>query len=46
MEKKEKATFLMEQIRLTIEKGDYIRVELLSKKVNKKILHEDPDFHV
>lgn len=45
MEKKEKAEFLLEQIRLTMEKGDFIRVELLSKKVNQKLLQEE-DFQV
>lgn len=41
MEKREKAEFLIEQVRLTLEKQDWIRSELVAKKVNRKVLSED-----
>jgi 26S proteasome regulatory subunit N5 len=44
MEKKEKAEFLLEQIRLTLDKHDYIRSSLIAQKVSRKVLDE-PDFH-
>lgn len=33
MEKLEKADFLLEQIRLTLDKNDFVRAEILCKKV-------------
>lgn len=41
MEKKEKAEFLLEQIRLTLDKHDYIRSSLIAQKVNRKVLEEE-----
>jgi len=39
MEAKEKADFLMEQIRLCLAKKDYVRTEIIAKKVNPKNLN-------
>lgn len=40
MEKGEKLTFLLEQLRLLLQLKDYIRFQIISKKVNMKILDE------
>jgi len=40
MEKREKAEFLLEQMRLNLDKRDYVRTELISRKVNRKVLEE------
>jgi 26S proteasome regulatory subunit N5 len=40
MEKTEKLNFLLEQLRLLLELKDYVRFQIISKKVNKKILDE------
>jgi 26S proteasome regulatory subunit N5 len=37
MEKKEKAEFLLEQIRLTMDKNDFVRAEIICKKVNSNL---------
>eukprot|EP00474_Spongospora_subterranea_P008632 CRZ09090.1 hypothetical protein [Spongospora subterranea] len=44
MEKVEKAEFLLEQIRLTMDKNDFVRAEIICKKVNKSVLGEEPEF--
>jgi len=41
MEAKEKADFLMEQLRLCLAKKDYVRTEIIAKKVNPKNLNGD-----
>ena len=41
MEKKEKVEFILEQMRLCIAKKDYIRTQIISKKINTKFF-EDP----
>lgn len=38
MEKKEKADFLLEQLRLCLAQKDFIRTEIVSRKVNSKTL--------
>lgn len=38
MEKKEKADFLLEQLRLTLAQKDFIRTEIVSRKVNEKTM--------
>lgn len=43
MDKKEKVQFILEQVRLCLDKKDYIKAQILSNKINKKILL-DPDF--
>jgi len=42
MDKKEKAEFILEQMRLTLEKKDYIKTGILSKKISQKVLN-DPE---
>lgn len=44
MEKKEKVELILEQMRLCIAKGDYIRTQIISKKINTKFF-EDPSTH-
>lgn len=41
MEKREKTEFILEQIRLVLEKKDYVRAQILSNKVGKKVLNEE-----
>lgn len=40
MEKREKAEFLLEQVRLTLAQRDLVRAGILSGKMNKKVLDE------
>lgn len=40
MEKDEKVDFLLEQIRLTLHNKDYIRAQIISNKINRKVLGE------
>ncbi|OMJ83601.1 hypothetical protein SteCoe_15453 [Stentor coeruleus] len=40
MDKSEKLNFLLEQLRLLLSLKDYVRFQIISKKVNKKILDE------
>ncbi|CAH1793593.1 unnamed protein product [Owenia fusiformis] len=40
MEKKEKVEFILEQMRLCIAKKDYIRTQIISKKINLKFFDE------
>ncbi|KAK7113343.1 26S proteasome non-ATPase regulatory subunit 12-like [Littorina saxatilis] len=42
MEKKEKVDFILEQMRLCLAKKDYIRTQIISKKVSTKFF-EDPE---
>lgn len=41
MEKKEKAEFLLEQTRLCLAQRDFVRMQIISNKVSKKVLEED-----
>jgi hypothetical protein len=41
MEKKEKVDFILEQMRLCLAKKDYIRCQIISKKVSTKFF-DDP----
>jgi len=43
MKKKEKTEYILEQVRLCLEKKDYIRTQLISKKIHPRVLAE-PDF--
>jgi len=43
MKKKEKTEYILEQMRLCLEKKDYIRTQLISKKIHQRVLAE-PDF--
>lgn len=45
MERREKLEFLLEQMRLCLGKEDYIRTQIISKKINTKSF-DDPSFHV
>ena len=45
MEKKEKVEFILEQMRLCLAKKDYIRTQIISKKVSTKFFDEK-DTHV
>ncbi|XP_019613775.1 PREDICTED: 26S proteasome non-ATPase regulatory subunit 12-like [Branchiostoma belcheri] len=40
MEKKEKVEFILEQMRLCLAKKDYIRTQIISKKINTKVFSE------
>lgn len=41
MEKKEKVEFILEQMRLCIAVKDYIRTQIISKKINTKFFKEE-----
>lgn len=41
MEKKEKVELILEQMRLCLAKKDYIRTQIISKKINTKFFDED-----
>lgn len=41
MERREKAEYILEQMRLTLLKKDYIRTQIVSKKINPKLLEAD-----
>lgn len=41
MEKKEKVEFILEQMRLCIAVKDYIRTQIISKKINTKFFQEE-----
>ena len=41
MEKKEKAEFLLEQVRLTLAQRDFSRLGIIANKISKKVLEEE-----
>ena len=41
LSKKEKIEYLLEQMRVTLAKGDYIRAAIVSNKINRKALSEE-----
>lgn len=41
MEKKEKVELILEQMRLCLAKQDYIRTQIISKKINTKFFEDD-----
>lgn len=41
MEKRDKAEFLLEQLRLTLATRDLIRTGIIARKVTKKVLEEE-----
>jgi len=45
MEKKEKVEFILEQMRLCLAKKDFVRTQIISKKINTKYFQET-DAHV
>ena len=40
MEKKEKVEFILEQMRLCLAKKDYIRTQIISKKISTKFFED------
>ena len=45
MEKKEKVEFILEQMRLCLARRDYIRTQIISKKISTRY-YEEKDTHV
>ena len=45
MEKREKIEFLLEQMRMCLLRGDYIRTQIISRKISVRAF-EDESFHV
>jgi 26S proteasome regulatory subunit N5 len=43
MKKKEKTNFILEQMRMCLAKKDYIRAQIMSRKINPKVL-DDKEF--
>lgn len=41
MDKFEKTEFILEQMRLCLDKGDFIKAQILSNKITKKVLHAE-----
>jgi 26S proteasome regulatory subunit N5 len=41
MEKREKAEFLLEQVRLCLSQRDFVRMQIIANKVNKRVLDEE-----
>lgn len=44
MEKREKVELILEQMRLCIAKQDYIRTQIISKKINAKFFEDEGKF--
>jgi len=44
MEKREKTEYILNQMRLVLLKKDYVRTQIIGKKINPKLLDADPDF--
>lgn len=40
MKKKEKTEYILEQMRLCLKKQDYVRTQIISRKINPKVLLE------
>lgn len=43
MEREEKVLFIIEQMRLCLAKKDYIRAQIISKKISTKFFFADTD---
>jgi hypothetical protein len=41
MDKREKAEFLLEQVRLCLTQRDFVKMQIISNKVSKRVLDED-----
>jgi len=41
MDRREKTEYILEQMRLVLAKNDYVRTQIISKKINAKLLDED-----
>lgn len=46
LSKKEKVEYILEQLRLTVDKRDFIRASIVAGKINRKHLVEMPDYKV
>jgi 26S proteasome regulatory subunit N5 len=42
MDKREKTTFILEQVRLCLDTGDFVRAQIMAKKISTKVF-KDPD---
>lgn len=43
MERREKVEFILEQMRLCLAKKDYVRAQIISKKISIKFFEEDKE---
>jgi 26S proteasome regulatory subunit N5 len=41
MERREKAEYILEQMRLVLQKNDFVRLQIISRKINTKLLEAD-----
>lgn len=41
MERREKTEFILEQMRLNLERGDYARMAIVAKKINTKFFDDE-----
>ena len=41
MERREKAEYILEQMRLVLGKKDFVRLQIISRKINPKLLNAD-----
>lgn len=46
LSKKEKVEYILEQLRLTLAKKDYVRAAIVAGKINRKHLNDMPDYKV
>ena len=44
LSKKEKVEYILEQLRLTLAKKDYVRAAIVAGKINRKHLNDMPDY--
>merc|ERR1719352_195515 len=42
MDKREKTNFILEQVRLCLDTGDFVRAQIMAKKISTKVF-KDPD---
>ena len=43
MERREKVEFILEQMRLCLAKKDYVRAQIISKKISVKFFEDDKE---
>ena len=41
MERREKAEYILEQMRLVLGKKDFVRLQIISRKINPKLLNAE-----
>lgn len=44
MKKREKTEYILEQMRLCLKKKDFVRAQIISKKINARVFASEPDF--